>query len=621
MACKPSIDILYGHLNKKLNRRMADNAPFSLKDYMQSVNKIMTDANPNTQDVGIINAQAVPQLLGIIMMSNKAIKDYLKTQNITIGDVSDLADQFADIKTGLEEVKTYISAELVTPDSIKKAIKALNKSNYDIPLADPSNLMMFSKGRMRPISIAGTTGQGAIRINPENATPDELNKLDKEKIVPGTVIKSIVNEARKKDRDDVTIKYQGVDVYLRPILSDKVYEQYFTSEDKKYHESKGGRDSIAAFLTDAFGNMLFFDNTGDITTQDKGVPVYQYLRKVTKENNKLKYAGELVSAQDIVNQKILEGEVNGIKYTEAKKKEMLKETEALQLKEVNQLYNLRKTILENPDKVYTLPIIGGSFGIINVQYVPLTDTDITEDEISGLTIIDDKNSGRNGYATFQLSRPDDKAVSIDSTVYIQRGNVDEELAGKIADVLTTKAKLNGRELDALERHTYAKAYLSNAITDNEIKIEIDDSSGVEELVVLIKGKPVDLTYVKSSRDKIYNHLLKAVDFKGKYKQITYPARVSISNDNLGKPFTDYTVEGDTIKSEVRNYFDTVKKYVLIEYSKDSLPAVTALNGYLRYAMPEDILPIAKQREKSERPNADMIIDLSLIHISEPTRRS
>jgi hypothetical protein len=43
--------------------------------------------------------------------------------------------------------------------------------------------------------------------------------------------------------------------------------------------------------------------------------------------------------------------------------------------------------------------------------------------------------------------------------------------------LTTKAKLNGRELDALERHYYAKAYLSNAVTDNQIKIEIDASSG------------------------------------------------------------------------------------------------------------------------------------------------
>jgi hypothetical protein len=608
MACKPSIDILYGHLNKKLNRRMADNAPFSLKDYMQSVNKIMTDANPEIQDVGIINAQAVPQLLGIIMMSNKAIKDYLKTQNITIGDVSDLADQFADIKNGLEEVKTYISEEVTTPDAIKKAIRALNKSNYDIPLADPNDLTMFTKGRQRPISIAATTGQAAVRINPETATPDELNKLDKEKIVPGTVIKAIVNEARKKDRDDLTVKYQGVDVYLRPILSDKVYEQYFTTEDKKAHETKGGRDSVAAFLTDAFGNMLFFDNLGNITTQDKGVPVYQYIRKVTKENNKLKYAGELVPAQDIVNQKILEGEVNGIKYTEAKKKEMLKATEALQLKEVNQLYNLRRTILENPDKVYTLPIIGGSFGVINVQYVPLTDTDITEDEITGLTIIDDKNSTRNGYMTFQLSRPDDKLVTIANTVYIQRGNIDEELAGKIADVLTTKAKINGRELSALERRDYAKAFLSNAVEDNQIKIEIDDSSGVEELVVLIKGKPVDLAYVKSSRDKIYNHLMKAVDFKGKYKQITYSARINFDKNLLGKPFIDYTVDGDTVTATTRNYFDAIKKYMNIEYSKDSLPAVTSLNGYLRYAMPEDILPVAKQKEKTERPDVDMIID-------------
>jgi hypothetical protein len=608
MACKPSIDILYGHLNKKLNRRMADNAPFSLKDYMRSVNKIMTDANPETQDVGIINAQAVPQLLGIIMMSNKAIKDYLKTQNITISDVSDLADQFADVKIGLDEVKTYISEEVTTPDSIKKAIKALNKSNYDIPLADPNNVTMFSKGRQRPISIAATTGQGAIRINPETATPEELNKIDKEKIVSGTVIKSIVSEARKKDRDDLTVKYQGVDVYLRPILSEKVYEQYFTSEDKKYHQTKGGKDSVAAFLTDSFGNILFFDNAGNITTQDRGVPVYQYIRRVAKENNKLKYSGDLVSPQDIVNQMIVEGEVNGIKYTETRKKELIKDTEAQQLKEVNQLYNLRKTILENPDKVYTLPIIGGSFGMINVQYVPLTDTDITEDEISGLTIIDDENSSRNGYATFQLSRPDDKAVSISNTVYLQRGNIDEELAGKIADILTTKAKLNGRELDALQRRDFAKAFLSNAIVDNGIKIEVDDSSGIEELVVLIKGKPVDLAYVKSSRDKIYNHLMKAVDFKGKYKQITYSARVSLDSNLLGKNYIDYTVDGDTITATEKDYFNSIKKYTLVEYSKDSLPAVTALNGYLRYAMPEDLLPVAKQKEKSERPDVDMIID-------------
>ena len=38
MACKPSIDILYGHLNKKLNSRMAEQAPFNLKDYLRSVN-------------------------------------------------------------------------------------------------------------------------------------------------------------------------------------------------------------------------------------------------------------------------------------------------------------------------------------------------------------------------------------------------------------------------------------------------------------------------------------------------------------------------------------------------------------------------------------------------------
>ena len=616
MACKPSIDILYGHLNKKLNRRIAEKAPFNLKDYMRSVNKIMTDANPETQDVGIINAQAVPQLLGIIMMSDRNIKDYLKTQNITVADISDLADEFADTKTGLDKVKEYIAVDIITPESIKKAVRALNKSNYDIPLADPSELLMFSKAdkKQKPISVASTTGQSASRVNPETATPEQLNQIDPEKLVQGIVIKSSVNEARKRQRDDVTVKYQGIDIYLRPIQSELVYEDYFTSEDKAAHLKQKEKDGIAAFLTDAFGNMLFFDTQGNITTQDKGIPVYQYLRRVTKVNGKLAVSNNtnwfvsLIKPEEILEQKIMEGEVNGIKYTEAAKKEKLKEITEQQIKEVNQLYNLRKTILENPDKVYTLPIIGGSFGIVNAKFVPLTETDITEDEISGFTVINDENSGRNGYGTFALSRADDKLVSINNTVYTQRGNINEELAGKIADVLTTKAKLNGRELSALERKDFAKGFLSNALTQNKIKIEIDDSSGVEQLVVLINGKVVDLAYTKSSRDKIFNHLMTAIEWKGKNAKNVYSANVNFDTDYLGKPFIDYTVEGDTITSTVKNYFDAIKPFILIEYSKDSLAAVTSLNGYLKYAMPEDLLPIKKQKEKSVRPDADIIID-------------
>jgi len=608
MACKPSIDILYGHLNKKLNRRMAENASFNLKDYMRSVNKIMTDANPETQDVGIINAQAVPQLLGIIMMSNKAIKDYLKTQNITISDVSDLADQFADVKTGLDEVKNYIAEAVIDVKAFKKAVKALSKSNYDIPVADPNEMFLFNKGRQVPTSIAATTGISTKRVDPTKATIDQLNVQDTEKIVPGSVIKILVDEARKKDRDDLTVEYQGVDVYLRPILSDNVYEQYFTSEDKKAHERKGEKDSIAAFVTDSFGNILYFDGDANITTPDKGVPVYQYLRRVYKENNKLKYSSALVSPEDIVNQMVLEAEVNGIKYTEARKKELVKEVKEQQDKEISQLYNLRKTILENPDKIYTLPIIGGSFGITNAEYIPLSDTDITQDEITGVTYITDRESKRNGYMTFQLARANDKVVSINNTVYVQRSNMDEALAEKIADVLTTKAKLNGRELDALERKNFAEGYLSNSVEENQIKIEIDETSGVEQLVVLIKGKPVDLNYVKSSRDQISNHLKKAVEWKGKNVTRSFGAKVSYNGKYLGKPFIDYTIEGDSIKANNINYFDAIKKYMLIEFSKDSLPLVTALNGYLRYAMPESILPIEKQKEKTERPAADMIVD-------------
>ena len=102
MACLPDLNVLYGHLYNRLKKASdpENPTPFDLKDYMITVQKLVEQANPEEPDLALANLQAVPKMFGMIMFSNKAIRDKFKSQ-YSYDELEELSDKFNAPSTGL----------------------------------------------------------------------------------------------------------------------------------------------------------------------------------------------------------------------------------------------------------------------------------------------------------------------------------------------------------------------------------------------------------------------------------------------------------------------------------------------------------------------------------------
>ena len=595
MACLPDLNVLYGHLYNRLKKAAdTENATaFDLKDYMRTIQTLVEKANPEEPDLGLANVQAVPKMFGMIMFANKAIREKFKAK-YSYDELEDLSDKFNAASTGLEAVRDYVAKKEISDIDLRQKMKALREKANSVEVIDATAEFLFFSGKtQRPSTVLATTGISTNPVNPTTATKEELNVIDQDKVLFGEINKDLISIIENRGIVD-TVEYKGKKVYLKPVVATpEIVDKYYVNNDRMAHYKNNIKDGIATFLADADGNILFFDENGEFTDEKNGKPIYNFLRRVTRQGaNKYAVSGwtgigyALVSPADMVKNEVKVGEQNGITYTKDYLKQLEIKFDKRQKEEIVKLYELRTQMIADPAKQILLPIIGGSYGIVNTTWISFDKTDVTEEEISGFQI--QKAGDRMGRGFFFINRTNAK-TGIPGThrVYMQRGNIDADTANKIADVLTNDAQIQGqrRTLSAEERATYAKVFLSNAITDNKITITTDDSSGIKELVVFINGQKVDLSKA-DARQKIFDHLMNAIQF-GTNKITNYSARVTFNKDYLGTNFTEYNLEDGVFKIKSKDYFNEIKKFVLSEYSNESLPAVKSLNSYLRFSIPDE----------------------------------
>jgi hypothetical protein len=276
--------------------------------------------------------------------------------------------------------------------------------------------------------------------------------------------------------------------------------------------------------------------------------------------------------------------------SQKQKENRLIEIENEQKQKMNDLYRIRQFVMRNPEEVFTLKIIGGSYGNFKNKFIPLAETGLNLNEITlpiaagpqkGYIKVRIKTKGAGGY--------------IDHYVLLQRGDVTSEIADKIATILTTDAVYRGKPLSDLAKYTYANVFLDNAIEKNNIRIDLKKVNGFNELQVSIKGEKVDLDS-PTAFDEIKNHLLKAVELGSK----TYPANLNYNKDLIGGSFTDYTIKDGKVSTRKQNYFEFIKPYMKIEFSKLSGGFFMNSNSYLQFAVPEEILPPILQDIQTEK---------------------
>ena len=633
MACSLNRDqvldlyeVLYGEVTDRLGD--SELPAIDLNKIVQDTYNVVKEATGD-QVKAMLYAQAIPDVFHLVTQDNEA-NDYLVDNNFDFTGLAKMRKRFAD----LTEVGKDIATKKKSKQEIDSEIKNTNKSKKDfVPDVNDEGFWSYNEDNGAKVSSALSTSiQVAYAANPEEVSEDDRNAIDPEKKLFSDVIKAIVEIAKQRVGTE-QIEYNGVVLALTAQLTRNISSDQLTVDDKAFLEKNPDNTGIAAVVTDAKGNYVYFKPDGTITDNpEEGRIVYQYLRKVNLVDGRLLLSNRSNRHYNLVDPAVLakrqanviEEESNGkIKVTDAELKQLVKGYRDRQENEMNELYQLRKLIEEsNGNLQIILPILGGTFGIpvTATKTMTLEEAGLTENDIKNYTGITIGNDRGKQYVIIQKTKAG--GLSVDQEVFLQRSDIDKSLAEKIADVLTTTAEIRGRQLTPDERKAYFEIFINNALMKDpktgyktnlpynrdRIRAKVLIINNQKTFVVEINGEevPQDVLFTEEGKKMIIDHLLSARP-KDKVKDAFWPANVQYNNKYKGKTFTEYTIEGDKITEVSRQYFDAIKPYVKITFTDETNAYENGLNAYLKYAIPEGtielegIIPVGRPKPTQSKP--------------------
>ena len=625
-------EILYGEIIDRIN-----DSRLPKFDLDQTIKDIYNSVKEATQDEvkALYYAQAVPDIFNLVKMDEE-VNDYLVDNKFDSTALDKLRKDFKD----LTEVGKALATKKKSKDEIDGEIKDANKSKKDFVETDEDfdidNLLFWSYNQLNGARVTNawtTSIQVAIAANPETVSEEDRNTLDPEKLLFSKVVKAIAIIARNRTSSTEPLRYEDVEIALNATLTTNIDNELLTSKDRKYLEEHPEDNGIAAVITDSEGNYLYFREDGSLTDNpEEGRIVYQYLRKVSLVDGKLLLSNRANRKYNLVEPEVLAErqkkkiEDNGGKVTKKQFEQLVKNFDERQKLELNTLYTLRKMLEENEDMSVLLPIVSGTMGIVSNDKITLTlqESGLKESDVKGqkpLTVGDKTRKGRIVLILQKEIPGQEKTEPFE--VLVQRGDMNEEIAEKIATVLTTKAKYRGRELTIEERHNYFEVFVDNSvptgenINEDRITVKLLDVGRTRKLRVRILDKDNNLIdlfddeiYTEKSKSLIKNHLLnrKPIFLTNEQKKQGlkpgdngfFPARISYNTKYLGKTFADYNVQGDVITSKMASHFDAIKDFIQIEVTKDLAEFEQGLNAYLTYSIPDGLLEDVSDIEVGRR---------------------
>ena len=215
----------------------------------------------------------------------------------------------------------------------------------------------MTNNKARPAYANVTTGQMAHAENPDTVSEKLKNVKDAQKIMFYDVIKTLIWYSRSNPNQEPTIELPNGKQATIKLLAKSIQnvdQNLLTNDDKAILKSNPDFNIITTMLADQDGNVLQFDEEGNIV-EEGGRAVYQYIRPVIKRDGKLflgNRAGKLytlVAAEDLAKQELRNMLDAGQILTSAEKKRVRGEIKAKQLETLNAIYRLTQTL--NGDQI------------------------------------------------------------------------------------------------------------------------------------------------------------------------------------------------------------------------------------------------------------------------------
>jgi len=350
---------------------------FDPNEFMQNFyNELKANGSPEAAAKYIAS---LPKLISSVYTS------YFFESNINI-DVNKLKE--LNISFRSEDGINNVLKEFDKPidaDKINASINTDDISENEIEIKETViNEPVIPSRRFRTFSPLTGTGQSYVKIKPSAKNSKELvvERIDPNKIHIVNTMASISNSMNNQSITDGVI-YQGKKLFFRAYnLNDFATgnrQQLFdkTTEDEIIKARSIGdktpkgvlkiNERVVLILSDEAGNQLYFDDAGNISNENEGKIVYQFLRPVRVVENKLVttniYSDEnaILTPKEIARSTYKEEFGDKQAYLDSIIKEQ--EEDLATLKKIQDAALRRKP----SDAAYLLPITGMTNGITTLD--------------------------------------------------------------------------------------------------------------------------------------------------------------------------------------------------------------------------------------------------------------
>ena len=562
---------------------------FDSKQYMTDLfNKIAKKKDVETAAKFL---QQVPSFIGIA-----SFRPSLDKFGISTDMLRPLIEDFKKDENGLINVVNYFNKGL-NPDVQKELIE--KKANDAFKIEEKTSTVVATDPfSFQPYSALSGTMQELVGQDPNEEIVEE--KLDINRIPIYTTLNAIKNSSDTSSQLNELV-YQNRVLKLKPVRLSEINSELLDKTTKRlvgraaYLKSKGTAqpnvttpDKIFLLvLSDKAGNELFFDTEGNITSKEEGGKlVYQFLREVRKSGKNYSVTDIYGNSSQIIDPSILAQKAN-ISYEEAN---------ARQQAEFKELYSYREKLINN-ESLPLLDVTGVSTGISAEKPSSTNLSNISD-------LLKDNNDAIRNIVTVKSPRAEfikgEAVITIKGVEYkIDRPNLTEDIAQKIAAVLTNKTLSNKR------KYEFVSQFLSDKASPSTRKHDLEYLPKTDSLIYKYSSTTFDEGYSEmvpvnfdtpNASTEIYDSLMLASGIAGKY----YSAKMTYNADALERDgYEDYNVTTNTFSDDYLNYIELLKSLPNTDIDIDLTPKSRTFNSYLGFALPSEYTEqIAKAQENT-----------------------
>lgn len=400
---------VYKYVRTALEKQIVENKPIDPKAIAKKLYDSVL-ARTKDQAKALSYAHLVPGLVRQAYGASQKVSDYFLDTNYSVDDAARLERSWRE--SPLEKVAEYLDlnkdmAEVV--DSAKQVvatqtqIESSNKQNAIawIPVRDYA----------LPETLLATTGQEA-QTDRDNRIP-ENNIKDPEMAMYYSVQRALVSNPNYpgiKGQAHLTM------MTMSRLPINKLYPKTQRETEANVDLAKGYDKVFIQTVTDADGNIIYFDQTGKVTTEDKGMPVYFPVRLSLEQ---VQEPGSDAKAQQL-------------KEEEAYLKEML------------------DYIKSNPESNQIISSInGGGMGFLD-----------SSKELKPLSELSKSLYPTIEFRVDESGAPFMRVPRYQQDVAIVMNNFPEDVARNIARLLLNKVMRNGQEMTIAQKANVLFPYLS-----------------------------------------------------------------------------------------------------------------------------------------------------------------